>query len=120
MPFPGALDDGVERLELWFPSKLALDFVRGSNEARRVPWTAWLFFDFDLASGDFAAGGDYFTNTRSAAGAEVVKSARVCAERQNMCARKIENVNVIANTCAVGCVIIGAVNFDIWPLTKRH
>ena len=36
-----------------------------------------------------------------------------------MRARKIDNVDVVADTCAVGRLIIGSVNFDVRALTKR-
>ena len=43
MPFPSALNDGVERLELWFPAKLLFDFVGRSDEPRRIAGSTWFF-----------------------------------------------------------------------------
>src|SRR5437867_12634934 len=102
MPFPGTLDDGLERLELRSPAKLVLNFFRGSDKARRIAGSARLFNRVDLSSGDFAAGRDYLPNTRAASRAEVVESAGGCAKRQNVRAREIDNMNVVTNTRPVG------------------
>src|SRR6266536_2287300 len=112
MPFPSALDNGVKRLELRSPAKLVLNFFRGSDKSRWVAGSAWLFNRVDLSPGDFAAGRDYLPNTGAASCAEVVESAGSRAKRQNVRARKINNMNVVTNTCSVGRRIISAVNFN--------
>src|SRR6266511_2959074 len=113
MPFPSALDNGVKRLELRSPAKLVLNFFRGSDKSRWVAGSAWLFNRVDLSPGDFAAGRDYLPNTGAASCAEVVESAGSRAKRQNVRARKINNMNVVTNTCSVGRRIISAVYFII-------
>ena len=119
MPFPGTLDDGIERLELRSPAKLVFDFFRGGDQPRRVAGSARLFNRVDLSSGDLAASRNHLPNTRAASGAEVIESAGRCAKRQNMRLRKIDNMDVVADTCSVGRLIIGAVNFKIRSLAQR-
>src|SRR5207302_7073636 len=119
MPFPSALDDGVERLELRSPAKLLFNFFRGSDKARRIARSAWLFNCVDLSPGDLAAGRDHLPNTGAASCAEVVESARSCAKRQNVRTRKIDNMDVVANTRSIGRFVISAVNFKIRFLGQR-
>src|SRR5438876_564183 len=119
MPFPSALDNGVKRLELRSPAKLVLNLFRGSDKSRWVAGSAWLFNRIDLSPGDFAAGRNHLPNTGAASCAEVVESAGSCAKRQNVRAREIDNMNVVADTCSVGRLVISAVNFNIWCLAQR-
>jgi hypothetical protein len=81
---------------------------RGGSPGRRGFSTVAMF-----RPGDFAAGRDYFANTGAASRAEVIEGAVGCAKRQDVCPRQIHNVDVVANTCSVGCLVISAVNFDI-------
>src|SRR5438309_9642368 len=105
MPLPSALDDGIERLELRSPTELLFQFFGRSDKPWRITRSAWLFHRLDFLPGDFAAGRDYLSNTAAASSAEIVESAGGCAESQNVCKRKIHNMNVVANTCAVGRLI---------------
>ena len=66
-----------------------------------------------------AAAIDHFAHTRAAAGAEIVKGTLLRFERQDMRARQIENVNVVANAGAIRCVVIGAVNFNMRFFAER-
>ena len=120
MPFPGALDNCVEGLELRFPTKFPLDSLRGSDEPGRVAWSARFFDRVNFSSSDFAAGFDYFSNARTATRAEVVTTGGGFAESQNMRLGEIEDVNVIANTGSIRRVVIGSVNFDIRSFTERY
>src|SRR5215831_17367806 len=120
MPFPGALDGRVKRLELRLPAKLLLDSRRGCNKPRGVTWSAWLFDRLDFSPSDFATRFDHFSNARTATCAEVVTAAAAFTESQNMRVGEIEDVNVIANTGSIRCVVVGSVNFDVWFFTERH
>ncbi len=79
MPSPRGLDDDIQRLELWLPTKLLFDLFRGSNKPRRIARSARLFNRVDLSAGDFATCCDYLLNTRAASRTEIVESARGCA-----------------------------------------
>src|SRR5256885_8488230 len=119
MPFPRALDNGVKRLELWSPAKLVLNFFRGRDKARRIAGSARLFNRVDLSPGDLAAGRDHLPNTGAASCTEVVESAGSCAKRQNVRTRKIDNMDVVANTRSIGRFVISTVNFKIRFLAQR-
>src|SRR5882724_409336 len=119
MPCPGAFDDRIERLKPWSPTKLVFDFFRRSNKSRRITRSAWLFNRVDLPAGDLTAGGDYLPYAGAASRAEIVESAGGCAKSQNMCLCEIDDMNVVANTCSVGRVVIRAVNFEIRSLAQR-
>jgi len=120
MPFPSALDNRVEGLELRLPAKFFLDSLRGSDEPGRVAWSAWFFNRLDFSSSDFAARFDHFSYARTATRAEVVTAAGGFAESQNMRVGEIEDVNVIANTGPIRRVVVGAVNFEVRFFTERH
>src|SRR6478735_5604157 len=120
MPFPGALDNGVEGLELRLPPKFFLDPFRGSDEPGRVAWSAWFFNRLDFSCSDFAARFDHFSYARTAARAEIVTAAGGLAESQNMRIGEIEDVDVIANTGSIRRVVVGSVNFDVRFFTERH
>src|SRR5205814_4730418 len=55
VPFPSALDNAIERLKLRLPAKLALDFLRGSDQPRGVAEPEGLFGSVVLSTGDFSA-----------------------------------------------------------------
>src|SRR4029077_16770628 len=110
-PFPGALDNCVEGLELRLPPKFLLDPFRVSNEPGRVARSAWFFNRLDFSSSDFAARFEHFSSARTAARAEVVTAADGFAESQNMSVGEIEDVNVIANTGSIWRIVVDAVNF---------
>src|SRR5205814_9591534 len=80
---------------------------------------AGLFDDVDLSSGEFPASRDDFTNTRAATGPQIVEFTFGCAQSENMCARQIDDVNIVANTGAVRSFIIVAVNFRVPFLIER-
>src|SRR6266487_4451247 len=120
MPFPSAVDNRVERLELRLPTKFFLDSLRGSDEPGRVAWSTWFFNRLDFSSGDFAARFDHFSYARTPTRAEIVAAARGFAESQNMRIREIEDVNVIANTGSIRRVVVGSVNVDVWFFSERH
>ena len=118
MPFPGAFNDGVERLELRLPAKLLFDLVGGSDEPRWIAGPAWFFDRVDFSTRDFAAGFNYCSNAGTAAGTEIVTSAVGCAEGQNMRLSQIADVNVVADTCPIRCVVIGSIYVDIRSFTE--
>ena len=120
MPFPSALDNRIERLELRFPTKFLLDSLRGSYEPGRVAWSPWFFDGLDFSSGDFAARFDYFSNAGTATRTEVVTAAGGFAQSQNMRLGEIEDVNVIANTSSIRRLVVSSINFDVRFFTKRH
>src|SRR6266540_3533074 len=109
MPCPSALDDGVERLELWSPTKLLFDSCRGSDKPRRIARSARVFNRVDLSAGDFATGCDYLLNTRAASSPKVVEAAVGCTERDlqhggnQMCLRPMVFAEILGGT---GCVEI--------------
>src|SRR5262249_35857618 len=119
VPFPRALDDRVERLEFRLPAKLFFDFFRRSDEHVWVAWSPWFSDRLDFSPGDFAAGLAPFSTAATAASTEIVASAARCAESQNVRLGKIKDVNVVANTCSVGGVVVGSINFDVRPPTER-
>src|SRR5258707_14180694 len=75
MPFPSAVDNRVEGLELRLPAKFFLDSLRGSDEPGRVARSAWFFNRLDLSSSGFAARFDHFSNSRTTARAAVLTTA---------------------------------------------
>src|SRR5207302_6743309 len=92
---------------------------RRSDQPRGVAGPAGLFEDVDLSSGDFPASGDDFTNTGAATGPQIVEFTSGCAQSQNVCARQVDDVNVVANTGSVRSFIIVPVNFHVRFLTER-
>ena len=118
VPFPGALDNAIERLKLRLPAKLALDFLRGSDQPRRVAEPAWLFDGVDLSPGDFPASSNHFMYAGTASSPKIVKFALGRGQGQNVGPRKIDNVDIVANAGAVRGLIIGAVNFQVRFLTE--
>ena len=73
MPFPSALDNAIKRLKLGLPAKLALDFLRGSDQPRRVAEPAGLFDGVDLSSGDFPASSNHFMYAGAAPGTKIIE-----------------------------------------------
>ena len=67
-----------------------------------------------------AASFDYLAHTRTATGAEVIKCARWRRQCKNMRIRQIDDVDVIANAGAVGRIVIGPENFDMFLVSQRH
>src|SRR4029077_17094896 len=120
MPCPGTLDNGVERLELWSPTKLLFDFFGRSDEPRRIARSTWFFNYLDLSPGDFATRRNSLLNTGAAASAKVVEAAGGRAKRQNVRVRKIDDMNVVANACSIGRLVIGPVDFEIGSLTEPY
>ena len=119
MPAPGALDNRAQVLESWFPAELAFDLFRGRDQSRRVARTPRFFNDRDFPPTHLATDVDDFTDARAAAGSEIVVRALFRAERENMRAREIEDVNVIPDAGAIRSLVVGAVNFDVRFLAER-
>src|SRR4029077_8346955 len=119
VPFPRALDNCLQRLELRSPTEFFFDLFRRCYKPGWIARPARLFDCGDLSSGDFSANLDYFANGGAAAGAEVVKCAGRRAKRQDVCSRKVNDMDVVANTCSICRLVIGAVNFDIRFSAKR-
>src|SRR5260370_23723385 len=116
MPLPCALDNCLDRLKLWAPPELVFGFFQRRNKPGRIARSAWLLNRVDLAASDFAASRDYLLNTGAASSAKIVEAAGCGTERQNVSMRKIDDMNVVANTCSVACLIISAINFEIRSL----
>src|SRR5215470_9888824 len=75
VPFPGALDDCLQRLELRSPTEFSLDLCRRSDEPGRIAGSPWLFNCGDLSTRDFDAGCDYLADTRATSSTKIVKCA---------------------------------------------
>src|SRR5438046_7232271 len=75
VPFPSALDNAIERLKLRLPAKLTLDFLRGSDQPRRVAGPAGLFDGVDLSPRDFPASCNHFVYAGAAPGTKVIEYA---------------------------------------------
>ena len=112
VPFPGAFDDGFERLELRAPAKFFFNLFRRSDEPRRVARSTRFLCGLNFSSGNSAASVDDFSNAGTAACAEVVTSAPGCAEGQNVRLGEVKDVNVVADTCPVRRIVISSINFD--------
>src|SRR5215469_8108339 len=101
MPSPGALDDGVQRLELRSPTKLGLDFFRRGDESWRVPRSTRFFDGVDLSTSDFTACIDHLADARTPTRTKIVKSAFRRLQSENVRPRKIDNMDVIADASAI-------------------
>ena len=119
MPAPRALDDGGQVFELWLPTQFTLDFLRGGDESRRITGPARLFHNRDFLSGYIPTNLDHFAHARTAAGAEIVRSAGRSLEREDVSVGQIDNVDVIANAGAVGRFVIRPENFEMRFLSQR-
>ena len=115
MPVPGAADDGFEGIILRFPAEFASDLVAISDKYGQVARSAGGGEGRDRVPGDFARRFDDLEHGIAAAAAEVVDAAAPvgkCLERQDMRPRQIKDMHVVADAGAIGCVVIGAVDFD--------
>src|SRR4051812_26295005 len=92
MPFPRALDDFIERLELRLPAELAPNFLRRCNQTGRIARSPRLFHHRDFFSRDLARRVDHFANARTSTCAEIVKFIFFRAEREHVRLRQVENV----------------------------
>ena len=120
MPFPRALENCLQRLELRSPTEFFFDLFRRCDKPGRIARPPRLFDCGDLSSADFNASLDYFANAGAASRTEVVKSTARCAKRQDVCSRKVNDMDVVANTCSIWRLVIGAVNFDIRLSAQRN
>src|SRR5262249_60635723 len=74
----------------------------------------------DLSPEDLSGGRGSFANPGAASRAEIVKCRAGRPKRQNVRPREIDNMNVVANTCSIGRLVISAVNLDIRFLAQRN
>src|SRR5262249_7108342 len=113
VPFPRAFHDRFERLEFGLPAKFFLNFFGRRNQAWRIARPRRFFNDLDIRRGVFASGCDYSRDTRATASSEIVKFTPGRTESQDMGTSQIEDMNVIANTGAIRCFVIGAIHLDV-------
>ena len=97
------------------PVEFAADSYRAGDEGRRIAGAARGFDERDFAAGDTACGGDDLANAEACAVAEIVDAVvRVFEGAKDLEVRlgEIVDVDVVANTGAVGGGIVGAKNMD--------
>ena len=82
MPFPRALDDCFQRLELRSPTEFRFDLFRRCDKPGWIARSALLFDCGDLSSGDFSASLDDLADAGAAPSTKVVKCAARRAKRQ--------------------------------------
>ena len=119
VPFPRALDDGIQRLKFWPPAELAFDFFRGRDQTRRVAWSPRFFHHWNWMSGNAAATLNHLAHTRTTTSAKVVKRARRRRQCKNVRISQIADVNVVANAGAIRRVVIGSKDLDLFFPPKR-
>src|SRR6266581_9417952 len=108
-PVPSGLDDQTKILELWLPAKLAFNFGGAGDKNRWISSPSRYDTDSYLASDDFACHiNDFFDAIAVATTAEVVNRATLFkdVERENVRARQIDYVNVVAHARSIARWIV--------------
>ena len=109
----------IEILKLWLPAKFAFYLVRAGDQTRRVAGAPRLFHHRNFLAGHLAAGIDDFAHAGTSARAEIVKITLPRIERENVRARQIQDVDVVANAGAVRSLVIRPINLHVRLLPKR-
>src|ERR1041385_8782209 len=103
-PIPGRLDNQTQVLELRLPAQFALDPVGAGDEHGGISGSTRRYPRLDLAPGNFTGGVDHFLDgVAVTAAAEVIDRAALVenVQGENVRARQIDDVNVIAHAGAV-------------------
>src|SRR5207253_9821987 len=93
-----------------------LDFFSAGEQDGRIAGATWRNSGRDLSAGNFACSVDYFAHSVAiAATAKIVYRAALVedSKREDVRARQIDDVDVIAYARAVACGIVLAVNLNI-------
>src|SRR5258705_11518501 len=110
-------------MKLWLPSKFTLYLFRTRDQNRWITCTSGRHSSGNVFPGYFARRFQHLIHTvTSAATAEVVDASAVTLERlqrENVRARKIDHVNVVAHAGSVGRWIVVAVNFHEFTCARR-
>src|SRR6516165_7480230 len=117
VPSPRGFDDRPQVGVYRRPVKFIADRTGVGNECRRITSTAWSLPRGYPEPGDFLNHPYDFPYAVPAPDADVIRSGYPQFEflkRQGVCTRQIIDVNVVADTCAVGCLIVGAEDGDVW------
>jgi len=115
IPIPGAADNFFEVGALRLPVEFAFDFFGAGYQDSGVAGAALDFADGDGVAGDAAGGFDDFAYAEAFSVAEIVDELVFFLQRvenEEVSARKIANMNVIAHAGAVGSRIVGAEDGD--------
>ena len=119
MPFPSGGDDGLRVLECGGPAEFFVDEGGVGDEACGIAGAARHFANGDFAARDFFADVDDFANAGSASGPEVVAGGFWAAEGEHMGLCEVEDVDVVADTGAVGRGVVGSEDGDVRFLSER-
>ena len=97
------------------PVEVAFGFAGVSVELREVAGTAGSEGVGERLAGDLFEGGDHFEDGGGAAGAEIVggEAGLQTTNSGEVTASEVDDVDVVAETCAVGCFVIVAKNMKL-------
>src|SRR5450432_2074737 len=115
VPCPGTGDNRFQIGIAWSPTQFVVDLFRRSNQSRRIAGTAGRLFSGQFVIRYLARHVDYLPHTVALPVAQVVGHGFACIEglqRQYMGGGKVLNMNIVADAGAVGCRVIGAIDFD--------
>src|SRR6185503_12879585 len=105
-PLPGGLDNHTQVLRLRLPTQLALYLLRTGDQNRWIAGTSGSHSSGDAFPGQFASRFQYLIHTVTiSTTAEVVDASAAILERlqrENVRAREIDHVNVVAHAGPVG------------------
>src|ERR1051325_4942795 len=119
MPFPGAVDDGLDRIVPGRPAELLANPARVGHELGWIAGSPGRFDGGGFVSGNLPRGVDPLFDRGTVAAAEIEHVALLAGERAHVCRGEIDDVNVITDARAVGSGIIGAEDLDVWALAQR-
>ena len=115
-PAPGRFDDHAQILKLRFPTKLALNLFRTGDQHCRIACASWANARRNLFSRNFARRFQNLIHAVAIAAATQIVNATalvlLASQRENVCAREIDHVNVVAHTRAVRRRIVVSIDFD--------
>src|SRR5215472_13550143 len=121
LPLPRALNHlhqfGMPRLPSQFPFELGRTRAKYGWIARPTRRDA----NRNLSTGNFLRRADDFPHRISLAQSDVVcrhASNLHPLQRKNVCCRNVGNMNIVADTSAVGSIVVIAVDLEIGPMTR--
>ncbi len=119
MPFPSGGNDGFRVLERGGPAEFVANEGGVGDEACGVAGAARHFANGDFAARHFFADVDDLADAGSAPGAEVVAGGFWAAEGEHMGLCEVEDMDVVADTGAVGRGVVGSEDGDVRFLSER-
>src|SRR5262245_61976973 len=118
MPAPCRGHNVVNPRILWLPTKFCQRLLRRCNEPRRIAGSTRPLDRFYMAPNNFFTRLDHFSDRRPVTDSEIVDAAPAGLECQHVSLRQVKHVNVVSNTSAIRCRIIGTQNLASGRLSE--